>query len=206
MGTWNLEALRPSPSIPASIRDSVFNAWSDEELPKPGLYFGSYSCHGMEVIEFRYERTASGRPVFEGRKISGDPNVPVNEISVRVFLDQPLILSSDDLKSLSSIQNRVSQVQDSGERTETSTRSDFRSQPFALPNDINAQLNGYEPSVCRGRFLGEGQIAGTDFFFPSFTEVIFEILGEGLLGVLWIHLRAHSLYFIADEQPTAVID
>lgn len=193
----------------------MFPGWADEEVPKPGLYFGNYESHGTEVISFSYGRSPSGRPCFQGHKITvcpslllhnhicdfnyqGDPNVPAGELSLRIYLDQPLVLSRGELSRVALVAAAL------GEEDRAADPADpaFRAQPFHLPSDLYGRReSGYEPALCRGRFVGEGQIARTDFVDPDYTEVTLELLGPGLLGILWVHIGVHSLYFRPHTQP-----
>ena len=68
-----------------------FSSWSSLLANiRPGVFVAEYGSHGLEMIHFR-----DG----QGVKITGDPNVPYNEVTFRVTskdrVDFPLEIQSD---------------------------------------------------------------------------------------------------------------
>jgi hypothetical protein len=67
------------------------------QVEKDELYIGSFGPHGQEVVHI-YTTSMDGKKMIEGRKITGDINVPAGEVSFRARIDSDNAFRGDDGK------------------------------------------------------------------------------------------------------------
>ena len=58
---------------------------------QPGLFKGTYSGHGIEIVNIFYEQDER---TLIGKKVTGDENVPCNQESFKAFLNKQLFLQN----------------------------------------------------------------------------------------------------------------
>lgn len=169
-------------------------------LPTPGIFVGNYGApdeggHGNEIIFFRYQpdeiATANNdscgdKILLEGLKITGDPNIPKQKVSMRVFLDQPVRPDRDEQESLEALKETpIVPAENYGELWQT----------FTLPDDVLFDLDSSViPKHCLCRFNGEMQLANEGYrnaYFSSSQLVIFD---QDLLGVYCFELNDFILF------------
>ena len=66
----------------------------------PGLFQGTYSAHGLELIMLSYE---DDEKKVRAVKISGDPNVPAGQVTFRADLPYCIYLDQDQQTCLEGI-------------------------------------------------------------------------------------------------------
>ena len=169
-------------------------------LPAPGFFVGDYGGYGNEILVLRYRKelvdigaessesssTSSKRDVLEAFKVTGDPNIPKQKVSMRVFLDKPVRPSRVEQLSLESLKD-----------TPTLSADDYGElrQPFYLPDDVNFEMDSnIIPKHCIGRFQAEMQLAYDgyrDVWFSMSQLVIFD---QDLLGSFCFELDSFMLF------------
>ncbi|GFR50053.1 hypothetical protein Agub_g12080, partial [Astrephomene gubernaculifera] len=153
--------------------------------PLEGVWRGTYGAHGIEVLHVR----RSGPAVLEGRKLTGDDNVPAGALSFRIFLDRP--------------------------PPPASPLAALRGKPFRLPPDYTSrvQLEPADAAAAAGGAAGsggsggggggsgpalpaapvvvlellpaEGQVASGGFRHPSWIAAEVAVLGAHTFGLAW---------------------
>jgi len=155
---------------------------------QPGLFKGTYSVHGLELISLFYEED---RNKVKAIKITGDPNVPAGAITFRADLPYCMNLDLDVQRTIEDIE-RIEPFLSDLDWNELSPQ-----QPYTTPSDCYSNVNRthYQlPDYCRARFHGFGQIAGTGYQNPSYVQGHWIVFNEDLFGFLWISLRSISIY------------
>ncbi|XP_023931335.1 F-box only protein 31 [Lingula anatina] len=149
---------------------------------RPGLFKASYGAHGTELILVSYKGLE-----MQGYKVSGDPNVPAGQISIRADLTQSLILSEEQQSSVQLLTDI--DLPDAAPAVATALEQ-LPPQPFFLPYDCSYREPRNDcPKKCKARFLGKLQIAGHGFQDPRLTPMHWIVFNEDLFGVLWLDLR-----------------
>ena len=82
--------LRPKPR---SVWQPRPNQGQDWPLPS-GVFKGTYGPHGIEIISVHYSNDSDGQKLV-GLKLTGDPNVPMGNVSFRGDLRKSIILTED---------------------------------------------------------------------------------------------------------------
>ncbi|XP_042225217.1 F-box only protein 31-like [Homarus americanus] len=159
----------------------------DGTLPKhiisPGLFQGSYSSHGLEVILFRYKDENE----IHGYKVTGDENVFAGKITVKINLKFPLLPTKEDQKSFNALLNyEPTMIKEAAFLTSE--------QAFLPPEDCFIDAEIPLPVTCKARYHGFGQIAYSMFTKPRFTPVHVAVFNDDLVGVIWLELRSMSFY------------
>ncbi len=127
--------------------------------------------------------------------------MPAGQLSFRIFMDKPLYLSGDEPR-----EEIRSEIQAALRRNFTLTVSDkeFQEQKFGVPPDFEQRFTGWSlPSVCRGRFLGQGQVAGEHFHMPSMTDCVFAFFDDDSFSLLWLELDAVAAFYRSEQQPSS---
>ncbi|XP_046630588.1 F-box only protein 31-like [Daphnia pulicaria] len=158
---------------------------------KPGLFKGTYSSHGLELIMLTYEEVNKVNAV----KISGDQNIPAGQITFRADLPFCMHLSQREQESFENIES-VQPASSEVEWHELPTP-----QPFVVPYDC-VERHDQVPDSCKARFHGFGQIAEEGFREPTFVEGHWIVFNENLFGFLWISLQSLSMYHRVQEELT----
>ncbi|ESO91018.1 hypothetical protein LOTGIDRAFT_233514 [Lottia gigantea] len=159
-------------------------------IVQPGLFKGNYGGHGIELIMLTYLPDM----MAEGKKITGDPNVPANKISLYIDLRRPMFLNRDQQQTIDLLQ----QI-DIPDSPPDSYPHNLPPQPFRVPDDCFERFSG-TPHKCIGRFHAKGQIAGHDFSNPSRTPGHWVVFDENTFGFLWLELKSFSLYSRVQEH------
>lgn len=172
--------------------------WSPLELPskdrvnvpiQPGLFKGTYSAHGIEILSLDYNDDLTEVTVT---KITGDPNVPATKVSVYANLTSPLVLTIEQQESLDTLgavpEHHVTEQSGPAVR-----------QPFRIPEHFSDRDISDIPKFCIFRCRAKGQIAGHGFKNPSFSDAHFVVFDERKFGMVWLDLMAFSMYIRVDE-------
>ena len=149
---------------------------------KPGLFKGMYGAHGVEVVHLR-----DGQVV----KVTGDPNVPFNQVTFRVTMKNKIVLPLERQTTVEDIiQATVDDYNDymiDGDR-ETDTY-DFRV-PESMVERIPIPFE-----KCLGRWVGEAQIAAHMFVDSSFIPANFILFSQDEFAVMFLDLNCISMFY-----------
>ncbi|XP_050397811.1 F-box only protein 31 [Patella vulgata] len=158
---------------------------------QPGLFKGNYGGHGIELIMLEY---LPNKTEAHGKKITGDPNVPANKISLYIDLTRPMVLSIEQQRTIDLLQ----QI-DIPDLPPDTYPNNLQKQSFRVPDDCFERFNR-TPTSCIARFHANGQIAGHDYSNPSQTPGHWVVFNENTFGFLWLELKSFSLYSRVTEE------
>ena len=147
----------------------------------PGLFKGMYGAHGVELVHLK-----DGQVV----KVTGDPNVPFNQVTFRVTMKNKIVLPLEMQRNLDDIiQATVEDYQeymiDGDNVTDT--------YDFEVPESMNERIP-IPWSKCLGRWVGEAQIAAHMFVDSSFIPANFILFSEDEFAVMFLDLNCISLF------------
>ncbi|KAJ3120692.1 hypothetical protein HK098_004412 [Nowakowskiella sp. JEL0407] len=95
---FSLQARR---ALPSNLQNNNFSQiWSKIKFsdaapsdvpiaPREGIWTGSYSTHGLEILLFQYTTNEENQCCLEAHKITGDLNVPRGELSWKTQFTNP---------------------------------------------------------------------------------------------------------------------
>jgi len=152
---------------------------------RPGLFQGTYGGHGMELVHLQvYGASLEGA---QGVKITGDPNVPFNEVTFRIKDGSNCLnLTDEEQESLELLEESLDQPR-------IIPYQEGLSMNFHLPEDINHRAD-IKWSSCKGRWAAEGQIAHHMFQNPQFIGAHFVVFSENEFAVLYMDLKSISMF------------
>ena len=113
----------------------------------PGIFKGTYSAHGIEIISVRYPSKAS----IEGIKLTGDPNVPMNKVTFKADLTKALRYTEEFQKNFS-CEALIPDEATSYEAIDFESSEQPQSQPFCLPHDAYDRAADVDYRQCQYRF------------------------------------------------------
>ena len=120
------------------------------------------------------------------RKITGDPNIPQEQITFRAFPNRPVFPSEEQQGSMDDLEAVESVSPDS---------VNLEPQRFYLPDDIHCDLDKkLIPSVCLGRFKADTQLADHGYENPEFFSSQLVIFNQDLLGMFIFELDKFKLF------------
>ena len=168
------------------------------EKLKPGVFSAYYGAHGLELIHMR-----DG----QGVKITGDPNVPFNEVTFRVTskhrIDLPLEVQTD-LRELTEATEDFEQylvdddkVSHYDEQSWTGfyyyylQQGDFQ---FRLPPYTDMDGEEIAETRCLGRWPAEAHVAYGGFTNDSFIPASFVLFNEDQFAVMFLGLNSTAIY------------
>lgn len=154
---------------------------------QPGLFKGTYSAHGLELVMLSYEEDVTRVKVV---KVTGDPNVPASQVSFKADFRYPVILTESQQRNIEDLQKQPVSSPIPIDR--------LQPQSFLLPAECHCR-DQEVPRSCKGRFYALGQIAGHGFTNPSFIGGHWIIFNEDLFGFLWFELLSLSLFHRVQE-------
>lgn len=172
--------ILPGPDdIPSALRrkDGSF----PKQIITPGLFKGTYSVHGIEVLLFRYKDEYE----IHGHKVTGDVNVHASKVSVKILLKYPAYPTK---------KNSIAAMKTTEPKSSETPLDQIPEHPFSIPSGCYYEATTPLPTRCTARYHGFGQIAYEGFRRPSFTPVQVIVFNNDLLGVVWIELTAFSLF------------
>jgi len=167
--------------------------WSDRFLKilpsmpiKPGMFKGSYGGHGVELVQLQLHMIGYTMLGATGVKITGDPNVPFNEVTFR-------ILGKDCLNIPMDLQGTVRGVRTAMMENETVLFRADLVQRFRVPVDM-AERVPIRWTTCKGRWAAEAQIASHMFQDPQLIEANFVLFSEDEFAVMFLDLNSVSMF------------
>ena len=153
---------------------------------KPGLYNGTYSDQGIQIVNVLYEE---GGKRLTGRKITGDENVHSSATTFKAFVNKQIFVSNEmEHHSISStayhkcfIEHKVN---------------------FVLPMGYNADVE-LNRDIFRyeiGRYPAQAQV----HMDPSFIEARLVVFAENIFGVIWFGLKSMSIFEKHIEEDVVI--
>nr|XP_058969121.1 F-box only protein 31-like [Pocillopora verrucosa] len=138
----------------------------DNPFLTPGVFKGTYSSHGVEMVMITIEDQR-----IVATKLTGDPNVPAGQVTFDVDLSRPV---TDDAQP-------------------SAAAGSGKAQEFQIPPAYEARYTDY-PHTYLARYHGKGRIASHGFVSPQWTRGHFVLFNDDMFGFLWIELMAFSVY------------
>eukprot|EP00092_Neocalanus_flemingeri_P002821 GFUD01003019.1.p1 GENE.GFUD01003019.1~~GFUD01003019.1.p1 ORF type:complete len:392 (-),score=91.25 GFUD01003019.1:223-1398(-) len=165
--------------------------WSDRHSSplgscpiRPGLFKGSYGGHGVELVHLQvFWHTMQGAT---GVKVTGDPNVPFNEVTFNVLAGDCLDIPMD-------LQGTVRGVRTAMLDQETVPFQEDLLLGFRVPLDMMERVP-VKWTQCRGRWAAEAQIASQMFQDPQFIQANFVLFSEDEFAVMFLDLNSISTF------------
>lgn len=156
---------------------------------QPGLFKGQYGAHGIEILDLCYDEEMKNIHVI---KITGDGNVPAQNISVYADLCRPMVLNVEQQSSMHTLREiDTPDIPEEG-------KSESRTQPFVVPRNCTNRVSKV-PQRCIYRFHGQGRIAGHGYHDPSLTPGHFMVFDNNTFGFIWMDLYSLSLFSRVEE-------
>lgn len=148
----------------------------------PGLFKGMYGAHGVELVHLN-----DGQVV----KVTGDPNVPFNQVTFRVTMKNKIVLPLEMQENLDDIiQATVVDYQEymiDGD-------NDSDNYDFLVPESMNERIP-IPHRKCLGRWVGEAQIAAHMFVDSSFIPANFILFSQDEFAVMFLDLNCISMFY-----------
>jgi len=170
--------------------------WNDRHLSpigncpiKPGLFKGSYGGHGVELVHLQvFWHTMQGAT---GVKVTGDPNVPFNEVTFKIVGEACLDIPLDMQATVRGIRTAMLE-QDHVPYTED------LSLDFRVPLDM-VEKTPVKRTNCKGRWAAEAQIASHMFQDPQFIQANFILFTEDEFAVMFLDINSISMFHRVKE-------
>ena len=152
----------------------------------PGIFKGEYGGHGVELIHL-----LDG----QGVKVTGDDNVPFNKVTFRVTFGQKIDIPVEMQNNVNRL-NEITASNNIENYIVTPGDGEFENDlhyDFLVPHSM--YMEGDLPhDKCLGRWLGEAQIAQTNYQNPSFIPAHFILFNEDEFAVMFLGLNCISMY------------
>ena len=152
----------------------------------PGVFKGHYGCHGIELVHLQ-----DG----QGVKLTGDPNVPFNQVTFRVTRRDCLDLSLEQQRSVSQVREAT---EDPGGCQESGGTSQEGRANFLVPDGM-VERTPVTWRDCLGRWPAEVQIASQMFQDSQFILANFVLFSQDEFALMLLDLNTISLYHRAKE-------
>ena len=149
---------------------------------KPGLFKGQYGAHGVELVHLK-----DGQVV----KVTGDPNVPFNQVTFRVTMKNKIVLPLETQRDVDDI---LQATVDDFQEYMIAGDSDTDTYDFLVPENMNVRVP-IPWSKCLGRWVGEAQIAAHMFVDSSFIPANFLLFSEDEFAVMFLDLNCISMFY-----------
>ena len=127
--------------------------------------------------------------------MTGDPNVPFNQITFRVTHSDVLDIPLENQKTVKDLM----QVMDNVEHysvahvPNTKPKFDFRI-PAHMIRDEGDEENPPNYTFCIGRWAAEAQVAGHNFSNPSFSKANLILFSDDVFAVMFLELNDIAFY------------
>ena len=149
----------------------------------PGLFKGMYGAHGVELVHLR-----DGQLV----KVTGDPNVPFNQVTFRVTMGNKIVLPLEIQRNLDDV---IEATVDGQEYPKYMIEGDDDSDTydFVVPESMVERIP-IPWTKCLGRWVGEAQIAAHMFVNSSFIPANLILFSEDEFAVMFLDLNCISMF------------
>jgi len=165
--------------------------YSEGQKPiTPGLFVGQYSVHGSEFV--RVEVT--GGAYLRGTKVTGDPNVPFDQISFEVTSSECFDISLENQRSCDLLLRNTAAV------TKAIAYEDDLQLGFKIPDDCHRESDCgtetflLEQKTCQGRWAAKCQVAGDNFDQPSMIDGNLVKFSDNVFAVIFLQLYSLALF------------
>ena len=159
----------------------------------PGIFKAVYGGHGVEFVHFQ-----DG----QGVKVTGDPDVPFNEITFRVTcghrISFPIGIQSDSMELKEATEKHFNRYALPNVGTYKSFDLDFvipNSFDFVIPESMHRRDE--VPTTltkCLGRWVGEAQIRSNGFF-PYYTPANLLLFNHDTFAVMLLDPYVVRMYY-----------
>ena len=149
----------------------------------PGLFKAVYGGHGVELVHFQ-----DG----QGVKVTGDPDVPFNEMTFRVTcglrISLPIEIQSDSMVLKEVTEKHFT-------RYALPNVDSVNSFDFVIPESMHRR-DEVPKSItkCLGRWVGEAQLA-SDGFFPYCTPANLLLFNDDAFAVMLLDPYLIRMYY-----------
>ena len=183
--------------------NTFFNETNQDKTPIPnGLFKGTYSSHGNEIISVNYNPQKNH---LEGFKLTGDENVPCGEISFYADLSKQTYMSKEfqrNSKCRDLVKDIVDETYEVFVDDERPTKD---KRHFIKPSDvIMDDIDNFDHSIYQHRYIGEAQVAFTGFHNPKMIPAHVVIFDCNTFGVIFLSINYMGIYSRIKENLTAV--
>ena len=127
--------------------------------------------------------------------MTGDPNVPFNQITFRVTHPDVLDIPLEDqitVKNLRKVMDNV-ELYSVAHVLNSKMKFDFRV-PEDMISEVVDEENPPNYNFCIGRWAAEAQIAGHNFLNPSFIKANLILFSEDIFAVMFLDLNDIAFY------------
>jgi len=152
---------------------------------RPGLFKGSYGGHGVELVKLVQVVNGSMMGTY-GVKVTGDPNVPFNEVTFRILAEDCLSIPFDMQKTVNGIRSSMMDKI-------TVPYQENVHQSFCVPFNMIERVP-IKKTQCVGRWAAEAQIASHMFQDPQMIEANFVLFNEDEFAVMFLDLNTISMF------------
>ena len=165
-----------------------------------GFFKGTYSVHGMEMIRIFYDDNNG----LIGVKVTGDTNVPCNEITFEAKLLQPVEFDEDVRRNFRKISEYLKTVSDM-DMTTVNDMNPRRLKQFHLPYGcaVDGSLLDDIFQTYIWQFKASYQVAEPGFEYPSTIDSVLVIFSEDVFGLIVIDFKCLSIYSRVHENLAA---
>lgn len=143
----------------------ILPAKENDAIIQPGLYKADYTIFGYELILVFY---TDDKNKLIGKKVTGNPCIPADEVAFEVTMDQPIFLLAEHQQTLETIETRGYDGIPEGIHYKLLPEQDF-----LLPQDC--EFEGKIPPSCAFRFHAKMNISPANVdkavFMPSHLVV-----------------------------------
>ena len=148
-----------------------------------GLFQAYYGDHGPEVVYLQ-----DG----QGVKVTGDRNVPCDEISFRVTQGDPVLIPLEEQATTEGVIRAT--TEDYLQYLVTEVPGHNSGYDFIIPDGMEVDGPPIPWRTCLGRWVAEAQIAEWGFKNPSFIPANVVVFSEDEFAVMFLDLNCISLY------------
>jgi len=152
---------------------------------RPGLFKGSYGGHGVELVKLVQVVKGSMMGTY-GVKVTGDPNVPFNEVTFQILAEDCLSIPFDMQKTVNGIRSSMMD-------NITVPYQENVHQSFCVPFNMIERVP-IKKTQCVGRWAAEAQIASHMFQDPQMIEANFVLFNEDEFAVMFLDLNTISMF------------
>lgn len=172
----------------AKMLPQITSSMPSDAIINPGIFKGSYSDHGVEIVMFQYSSCETKNDeenveMIQGQKITGDPNIPSEKITFKARLKDKIILTKQENVAVDELRN-----------AETCNAVPTE-QPFILPSDFFCDVNDFQfPESCSSRLKAKVQVAFHDYTNPTFIDAHLIIFSQNLCALMMFDFQ-HIMLF-----------
>ena len=175
---------------------------------QPGVFKATYGSHGIEIIQLIYHKHLNE---IVGLKITGDPNVPFDEVSFKTFTNKPItqemMRNEDEIDYFENLRKAYNLVNDTDSKSDSS-EEDPIPLPFELPKSfyLNEDLQLDDLKQYKYRFASKIQIAMASFHEPRYVDAHMVIFSEDAIAVINIDLKSLKICHRVKENIADIVN